>query len=56
MTSVPPAPSPTGRAARPVPPLALIPPGIMWAGIGESGKIILLFLAALGIMPIPARA
>ncbi|MFT4783268.1 MAG: taurine transport system permease protein [Paracoccaceae bacterium] len=41
---------------RPVPPLALIPLVIIWAGIGESGKIILLFLAALWIMAISARA
>lgn len=41
---------------RPVPPLALIPLVIIWAGIGESGKIILLFLASLWIMAIAARA
>ena len=41
---------------RPVPPLALIPLVIIWAGIGEVGKIILLFLAALWIMTIAARA
>jgi taurine transport system permease protein len=41
---------------RPVPPLALIPLVIIWAGIGETGKIILLFLAALWIMAIGARA
>ena len=41
---------------RPVPPLALIPLVIIWAGIGEEGKIILLFLAALWIMAIGARA
>jgi len=41
---------------RPVPPLALIPLVIIWAGIGESGKIILLFLAALWSMTISARA
>jgi taurine transport system permease protein len=41
---------------RPVPPLALIPLVIIWAGIGEVGKIILLFLAALWIMAIAARA
>ena len=41
---------------RPVPPLALIPLVIIWAGIGESGKIILLFLAALWIMTIAARS
>jgi taurine transport system permease protein len=41
---------------RPVPPLALIPLVIIWAGIGEQGKIILLFLAALWIMAIGARS
>lgn len=41
---------------RPVPPLALIPLVIIWAGIGEKGKVILLFLAALWIMAIAARA
>ncbi|MBU4531727.1 MAG: ABC transporter permease subunit [Hoeflea sp.] len=41
---------------RPVPPLALIPLIIIWFGIGEQGKVILLFLAALWIMTISARA
>ena len=41
---------------RPVPPLALIPLVIIWAGIGEVGKVILLFLAALWIMAIASRA
>ena len=41
---------------RPVPPLALIPLVIIWAGIGETGKIILLFLASLWIMAIAARS
>ncbi len=41
---------------RPVPPLALIPLVIIWFGIGEVGKITLLFLAALWIMAIAARA
>ena len=41
---------------RPVPPLALIPLVIIWAGIGEEGKIVLLFLAALWIMAIAARS
>lgn len=41
---------------RPVPPLALIPLMIIWFGIGEKSKIILLFLAALWIMAIAARA
>jgi len=35
---------------RPVPPLALIPLMIIWFGIGEQSKVILLFLAALWIM------
>ncbi len=41
---------------RPVPPLALIPLMIIWFGIGEESKVILLFLAALWIMAIAARA
>ena len=41
---------------RPVPPLALIPLVIIWFGIGEQGKIILLFLASLWIMTISSRA
>ena len=41
---------------RPVPPLALIPLVIIWFGIGEAGKIVLLFLAALWIMTIAARS
>lgn len=41
---------------RPVPPLALIPLVIIWAGIGEQGKVILLFLAALWIMAIGSRS
>ena len=41
---------------RPVPPLALIPLVIIWFGIGETGKIFLLFLASLWIMAISARA
>ncbi len=41
---------------RPVPPLALIPLMIIWFGIGEQSKVILLFLAALWIMAIAARA
>ncbi len=41
---------------RPVPPLALIPLIIIWFGIGEQGKISLLFLAALWIMTIASRS
>tara|TARA_R110002124_G_scaffold12898_1_gene60090 strand:- start:1678 stop:2949 length:1272 start_codon:yes stop_codon:yes gene_type:complete len=41
---------------RPVPPLALIPLVIIWFGINETGKVVLLFLAALWIMAIGARA
>ncbi|TAL90162.1 MAG: ABC transporter permease subunit [Candidimonas sp.] len=42
--------------ARPIPPLALIPLIIIWYGIGEKSKIILLFLAALWVMVLAARA
>ena len=41
---------------RPVPPLALIPLMIIWFGIGEQSKVILLFLAVLWIMAIAARS
>ena len=41
---------------RPIPPLALIPLIILWFGIDEFAKIFLLFLAALFIMIIAARA
>lgn len=41
---------------RPVPPLALIPLVIIWFGIDEQAKIILLFLASLWIMAIAARS
>lgn len=41
---------------RPVPPLAMIPLIIIWFGIWETGKVVLLFLAALWIMVIAARA
>ncbi len=41
---------------RPVPPLALIPLVIIWFGIWETGKIVLLFLASLWIMTIAARS
>ncbi len=41
---------------RPIPPLALIPLVILWFGINETAKIFLLFLAALFIMIIAARA
>ena len=47
---------PIVEVMRPVPPLALIPLVIIWFGIGEQGKISLLFLAALWIMIIAARA
>ncbi len=41
---------------RPVPPLAYIPIIIIWMGIGDSGKIMLLFLATFAIMVISARS
>ena len=41
---------------RPIPPLAFIPLVIIWVGIGEESKVLLLFLAALWIMAIAARS
>ncbi len=41
---------------RPIPPLAFIPLVILWFGIGEESKVLLLFLAALWIMAIAARS
>lgn len=41
---------------RPIPPLAFIPLVIIWFGIGEESKVLLLFLAALWIMAIAARS
>nr|WP_320136900.1 ABC transporter permease subunit [uncultured Amphritea sp.] len=41
---------------RPIPPLAFIPLVIIWSGIGERSKILLLFFAALWIMVIAARS
>ncbi len=41
---------------RPIPPLALIPLMIIWFGIGEESKIILLFLATVFIMALASRS
>ncbi|MCB1883644.1 MAG: ABC transporter permease subunit [Geminicoccaceae bacterium] len=41
---------------RPVPPLAFIPLMILWFGIGDASKVVLLFRAAFSIMVIAARA
>jgi taurine transport system permease protein len=41
---------------RPIPPLAFIPLFIIWFGIGELSKTMLLFFAALWIMIIAARS
>lgn len=41
---------------RPIPPLAMIPLFIVWFGIGELGKVNLLFFAAFFIMTIAARS
>ena len=41
---------------RPVPPLAFIPLLILWFGIGELSKVVMLFFAAFFIMVIAARA
>lgn len=47
---------PIVEVMRPVPPLALIPLAIIWMGIGDIPKIFLLFLAALWVMTLAARA
>lgn len=41
---------------RPVPPLAFIPLIIVWMGIGDQGKIFLLFLAVFSIVVINSRS
>jgi len=41
---------------RPVPPLAYVPLVIIWMGIGDGGKVLLLFLATFSIIVISARA
>ena len=41
---------------RPVPPLAYIPLVIIWMGIGDRGKIFLMFLATFAIMVINSRS
>ncbi len=41
---------------RPIPPLAYLPLTIIWFGIGESGKIFLIFLACFAPIAINARA
>ena len=41
---------------RPIPPLAFIPLIILYVGIGEDAKILMLFLAAIWIMAIAARS
>ena len=48
--------SPIVEFMRPIPPLALIPLAIIWFGIGDKSKIWLLFLAALWVMVLSARA
>ena len=48
--------SPIVEFMRPIPPLALIPLAIIWFGIGDASKIWLLFLAALWVMVLSARA
>lgn len=47
---------PVVEFSRPIPPLALIPLIILWFGIDDFAKIFLLFLAALFIMILAARA
>ena len=41
---------------RPLPPLAYLPLMIIWFGIGETAKIILLFLAIFAPVALAARA
>ena len=41
---------------RPIPPLAYLPLTIIWFGIGESGKIFLIYLACFAPIAINARA
>jgi len=41
---------------RPIPPLAYLPLTIIWFGIGESGKLFLIFLACFAPVAINARA
>ena len=41
---------------RPIPPLAYLPLMIVWFGIGESGKLVLIFLACFAPIAIGARA
>ena len=41
---------------RPIPPLAYLPLTIIWFGIGESGRIFLIFLACFAPIAINARA
>ena len=41
---------------RPIPPLAYLPLTIIWFGIGESGKLVLIYLACFAPIAINARA
>jgi taurine transport system permease protein len=41
---------------RPIPPLAYLPLMIVWAGIGESSKILLMFLSILAPLALGARS
>ncbi|MFQ5958348.1 MAG: ABC transporter permease subunit [Alphaproteobacteria bacterium] len=41
---------------RPIPPLAYLPLVIIWAGIGETAKILLIYLAVFAPMALNARA
>ena len=41
---------------RPIPPLAYLPLTIIWFGIGESGKLFLIYLACFAPIAINARA
>ncbi len=41
---------------RPIPPLGLIPLFILWFGVGELSKVLLIFLSVLLIMMVNAQA
>ncbi len=47
---------PVVEGFRPIPPLAFIALVILWFGLGETGKVVILFFAAVWIMIISARS
>ncbi|OGB22458.1 MAG: ABC transporter permease [Burkholderiales bacterium RIFCSPLOWO2_02_FULL_57_36] len=45
-----------GEILRPIPPLGLIPLFILWFGIGETSKVLLIFVSVFLIMMVSAQA